>query len=210
MGIQSSVTVWGPGQQPLPAKSRKTIGRPPKLRQRSADHQPVSVRQLALALPPATFHRIKWREGTQRDLRSRFAAIRIRVAHRDYERAEPLPEPWLLLEWPKGDPEPAKYWVSTLPPATKLKDRVRIAKHRGIIERDDEELKQELGLGPYEGRGGRGFHHHATLCIAAYGFLVAERNLFSPSARVGNVGLSAAEPPPKFRPRGSPHSPRAA
>jgi SRSO17 transposase len=84
-----------------------------------------------------------------------------------------------------------------------------MSKHRWVIERDYEELKQELGLGHYEGRGWRGFHHHATLCIASYGFLVAERSLFSPSAHVGNLELSAPEPPPGFRPRGS-HPPRAA
>ena len=106
--------------------------------------------------------------------------------------------------------EPTKYWLSTLPAATKLKDLVRMAKHRWIIERDYEELKQELGLGHYEGRGWRGFHHHATLCIAAYGFLVAERSRFSPSARAGRLGLSVPEMPPQFRPRGSPGSPRAA
>ena len=95
-----------------------------------------------------------------------------------------------------------------MPSATKLKDLVKIAKHRWIIERDYEELKQELGLGHYEGRGWRGFHHHATLCIAAYGFLIAERNRFSPSAHVGNIGLCTPEPRPGFRPRGSPDSPR--
>jgi len=84
------------------------------------------------------------------------------------------------MEWPRGEAEPTKYWLSTLPPQTKLKPLVKMAKHRWIIERDYEELKQELGLGHYEGRGWRGFHHHATLCIAAYGFLIAERNLFSP------------------------------
>ena len=105
--------------------------------------------------------------------------------------------------------EPAKYWVSTLPPHTKLKPLVKMAKHRWLMERDYEELKQELGLGHYEGRGWRGFHHHATLCIAAYGFLIAERNRFSPSARVGNLGLSTPKPPPDFQPRGS-RSSRAA
>jgi SRSO17 transposase len=97
-----------------------------------------------------------------------------------------------------------------LPADTALVELVHLAKHRWIIERDYQELKQELGLGHYEGRGWRGFHHHATLCIAAYGFLVAERNRFSPSARIGHLGLPAPEPPPHFRPRGSPHSPRAA
>ena len=210
VGIQSSVTVWGPGQQPLPAKSRKAMGRPPKLLQRNADHQPVSVKQLALELPSSAFNNITWREGTQRALRSRFAAVRVCIAHRDYERAEPHPEQWLLIEWPTGESEPTKYWLSTLAPATKLKNLVKITKQRWIIERDYQELKQELGLGHYEGRGWRGFHHHATLCIAAYGFLVAERNLFSPSARVGNVGLSVPEPVPEFHPRGSPGSSRAA
>ena len=168
------------------------------------------MKQLALGLSSAAFSNVSWREGAQRKLRSRFAAVRVRVAHRDYERAEPHPEQWLIMEWPKGESEPTKYWLSTLPPQTKLKDLVKIAKHRWIIERDYEELKQELGLGHYEGRGWRGFHHHATLCIAAYGFLVAERNCFSPSARVGNVGLPAPERPPDFRPRGAPRSPRAA
>ena len=114
------------------------------------------------------------------------------------------------MEWPKGETEPAKYWLSTLPPETKLKQLVKMAKHRWIIERDYQELKQELGLGHYEGRNWRGFHHHATLCIAAYGFLVAERTRFSPSARAGLLGFAAPEPTPDFRPRGSPRSPRAA
>jgi SRSO17 transposase len=143
-------------------------------------------------------------------LRSRFAAVRVRPAHRDYKRTEPHPEEWLLIEWPKNESEPAKYWLSTLPERTSLKSLVKIAKHRWIIERDYEELKQELGLGHYEGRGWRGFHHHASLCIAAYGFLVSERNRFSPSARVGHVGLPAAKQPQGFQPRGSPHTPRAA
>ena len=115
-----------------------------------------------------------------------------------------------MIEWPKQEAEPTKYWLSTLPPATNLSHLVRLAKQRWIIERDYQELKHELGLGHYEGRGWRGFHHHATLCIAAYGFLVAERNRFSPSARVGNLGLPAPEAPQDFRPRGSPHSSRAA
>jgi SRSO17 transposase len=153
---------------------------------------------------------VTWREGTRRKLQSRFAALRVRPAHRDYWRAEPHPEEWLLIEWPAGESEPIKYWLSTLSSDIALADLVHMAKHRWIIERDYQELKQELGLGHYEGRGWRGFHHHATLCIAAYGFLVAERNLFSPSARAGSLGLPASESPPDFRPRGSPRSSRAA
>ena len=191
VGVQSSLTVWEPGKQPLPAKPRRKMGRPPRLLQRTADHQPVSVKQLAMSLPSHAFKDITWREGTERKLRSRFAAVRIRPAHRDYEKAEPRAEEWLLIEWPRGEDEPAKYWISTLPPNTPIKALVKMAKHRWIIERDYQELKQELGLGHFEGRNWRRFHHHATLCIAAYGFLVAERNRFSPSARAGHLGLVA-------------------
>jgi SRSO17 transposase len=208
--VQSSVTVWEPGKQPLPAKPKGRMGRPPRLLQRDEEHQPVSVKELAKKLPAKVFNEISWREGTKGDLRSRFGAVRVRPAHRDYWKAEPHAEESLLIEWPRGEAEPAQYWLSTMPAATRLKDLVKMAKHRWIIERDYEELKQELGLGHYEGRNWRGFHHHATLCIAAYGFLIAERNRFSPSARAGNTGFAAAAPPPGFRPRGSPRPGRAA
>jgi SRSO17 transposase len=168
------------------------------------------VKQLALNLPSTAFREITWREGTDRKLQSRFAAVRIRPAHRDYWKAEPHSEEWLLIEWPRGEAEPGKYWISTLPLNTGLRALVKTAKHRWIIERDYQELKQELGLGHFEGRNWRGFHHHATLCIAAYGFLVAERNRFSPSARAGHLELAAPGPTSDFRPRGSPHSSRAA
>jgi SRSO17 transposase len=210
VGVQSSMTVWEPGQEPLPAKPRGRMGRPPRLLQRTRDHQPVTVKQLATTLPTSAYRYITWREGADRKLRSRFAAVRVRPAHRDYEKAEPYPEEWLLIEWPEGEQEPTKYWLSTPPLHTSLKAFVKMAKHRWIIERDYQELKQELGLGHFEGRNWRGFHHHATLCIAAYGFLVAERNRFSPSARTGHLEFAAPEPAPDFHPRGSPRSPRAA
>jgi SRSO17 transposase len=208
VGVQSSMTVWKPGEGPLPQKAWTGKGRPPSLLQRDARHRPVTVKELALALPTSAWEKVYWREGVKKKLSSRFAAVRVRPAHRDYWRRAPHPEQWLLIEWPAQEKEPTKYWLSTLPAETKRKALVRLAKHRWIIERDYEELKQEVGLGHYEGRGWRGFHHHATLCIAAYGFLVAERNRFSPSARVGHLGLSAPQPPADFQPRGS--SPRAA
>jgi SRSO17 transposase len=211
VAIESSTTIWEPGQQPLPAPPQKPgRGAPPKRLQRNANHLPVSAKQLALGLPSSAWKDIGWRQGSKGTLRSRFAVVRVRPAHRDYKRTEPHPEEWLLIEWPKTDSEPTKYWLSTLPVRTSLKSLVKIAKHRWIIERDYEELKQELGLGHYEGRGWRGFHHHATLCIASYGFLVSERSRFSPSARVGHAGLCAATIPSTFRPRGSPRTPGAA
>jgi SRSO17 transposase len=210
VGVQSSLTVWAPGMEPLPPAPRKQMGRPPSLLRRDKDHQPVSARQLASDLPAQAWNTVNWRQGTAQKLRSRFAAVRVRPAHRDYWQAEPHAEEWLLVEWPKGEAEPAKYWLSTMAADTKLKDLVAIAKQRWIIERDYEELKQELGLGHYEGRGWRGFHHHATLCIASYGFLLAERSRFSPSVRAGKLGLRAAPLPSHFRPRGAARSSRAA
>lgn len=209
VGVQSSVSVWAPGKQPLPAKPRKPTGRPPKLLQRDENHQPVSTKQLAIGLPETAWKKIHWREGSKK-LNSRFAAVRVRPAHRDYWQSEPHPEEWLLIEWPHGMAEPARYWLSNLPATTERHDLVRIAKHRWIVERDYEELKQELGLGHFEGRGWRGFHHHATLCIAAYGFLIAERSLFSPSVRVGRLPLPVPKIPPTFHPRGRAASLRTA
>ena len=134
------------------------MGRPPRLLQRAANHQPVSVKQLAMSLPAHAFKDIAWRAGAVRKLRSRYSSVLVRPAHRDYEKAEPRAEEWLLIEWPRNEVEPIKYWVSTLPPNTPLKALVKMAKHRWIIERDYQELKQELGLGHFEGRNWCGFH----------------------------------------------------
>lgn len=203
LGVSSSTTGWKPGTGPLPKKPWSGRGQPPKRLRRDKNHQPVSVLALAQGLPARAWKNIPWREGVKRQLRSRFALLRVCPAHRDEKRAEPRPQEWLLIEWPKGEAEPTKYWLATVPAGTKIRDLVRLAKHRWIIERDYEELKQELGLGHFEGRGWRGFHHHATLCIAAYGFLVAERSRFSPSARAGKLELSLPEAPSDFRPRGA-------
>jgi SRSO17 transposase len=146
---------------------------------------------------------VTWREGSQAALCSRFAALRVRPAHRDETRSEPWPEEWLLIEWPKGETEPAHYWFSSLPPTTTLKQLVHTAKARWLIERDHQELKQEIGLGHYEGRGWRGFHHHASLCVAAYGFLVAERCLFPPQRRFRRQQIEAPALPKDFQPRGA-------
>jgi SRSO17 transposase len=179
-GILSTTTVWAPGARPLPAKTWSGRGRPPKLMRR--DDRPVSVKALALGLPKRAWRTIEWREGAAEPLRSRFARLRVRAAHRDEWRVEPRPEEWLLIEWPKGESEPTKYWVSTLPQNIAFPALVDFAKLRWRIERDYQELKQEVGLGHFEGRGWRGFHHHATLCIAAYGFLISERATIPPSA----------------------------
>ena len=140
---------------------------------------------------------------------SRFARVRVRAAHRDEWRTAPRDEEWLLIEWPEGDAEPAKYWLATVPPDMPFDRLVDLAKLRWRIERDYQELKQELGLGHYEGRGWRGFHHHATLCIAAYAFLIAERARIPPSAAAVAADQFAtpeiSQSPPS---RGAARSPR--
>jgi SRSO17 transposase len=203
VGILSNTTVWPSGTGPLPPKKWSGRGRPPKLLQRDAKHQPVSVKELALGLPKRAWRRIEWREGTAEPLSSRFACARIRVARRDFKRSESRPEEWLLIEWPKGESEPTKYWLSTLPESTALQRLVYFAKLRWRIERDYQELKQEVGLGHFEGRRWRGFHHHATLCIAAYGFLISERETIPPSTTRSTGRLSPPVVPPGYRPRGS-------
>src|ERR1700761_952315 len=160
-------------------------------------------RSLRLGLPPHAWREITWREGTAERLSSRFARVRVRPAHRDYWLAESRPEEWLLIEGPEGEEAATKYWFSTLPANIGFRQLVDTAKLRWRIERDYHELKQEIGLGHFEGRSWRGFHHHATLCIAAYGFLVSERETIPPSA-TGSGGLfKEITIPETYRPRGS-------
>src|SRR3954462_98691 len=192
-GIPPQTSIWPPGTAPLPPLPWSGRGRPPKLMRHDAEHHPVSVKALALGLPTASWQTISWREGSAGPLASRFARVRGRAAHRDEWRGGARgaqrdegggarrEEEWLLIEWPEGEAEPAKYWLATVPPDTPFERLVDLAKLGWRIERDYQELKQELGLGHYEGRGWRGFHHHATLCIAAYAFLIAERARLPPS-----------------------------
>jgi SRSO17 transposase len=203
-GILSNTTVWAPGTGPLPPKPYVLgRGRPTKQLRRDAEHQPIKVKDLAFSLPAKAWRTITWREGTNVSLKSRFARVRIRIARRDFNRSEPWPEEWLLIEWPKGEKEPTKYWLSSLPPDIGFARLVDLAKLRWRIERDYQELKQEVGLGHFEGRRWRGFHHHATLCIAAYGFLISERETIPPSATRSAGLLSPPVLSDRYRPRGS-------
>lgn len=204
LGVRSTTTVWALERQPLPPKPRRGKRRQAMRLRRDQQHQPYTAEGLARALPPAEWREISWREGSKGKLQSRFTAVWVRPAYGDDRKIGVEPEQWLLIEWPGGEPEPTRYWLANLPAKTTLKQLVRITKQRWMIERDYEELKQEVGLGHYEGRNWRGFHHHVTLCIAAYGFLIAERNRFSPSAHCGDLGLRTPRVPSEFRPRGSP------
>src|SRR4051794_4407491 len=207
-GIQGTTGLWPPGTGPLPAEPRSGRGRPPKRLRRDPERQPLAAGRLAAGLPAGAWKAVTWREGTAGPLASRFAAVRVRPAHGDTTRSEPRAEEWLLAEWPEGESEPTDYWLSTLPETATLEELVATARLRWRIERDFEELKQELGLGHFGGRGRRGFHHHASLCIAAYGFLVAERCRFSPPG--WRPRPKAPERRADYRPRGSSRAPRAA
>jgi SRSO17 transposase len=206
VGIQGSTTVWAEGHQPLPPRGDGGRGRPGTHLRRNRTHQPIDVKALAHELPGRAWRRIQWREGTDGALASRFARLRVSAAHRDKVHAEE----WLVIEWPLGETEPIKYWLSTLPPGIAFKEHIRLIKLRWRIERDYQELKQELGLGHYEGRNWRGFHHHATLSIAAYGFLMRAR--LTGRAKKNSIvrqreDLLQLPPRPKnFIPRGSPRA----
>jgi SRSO17 transposase len=208
-GIPPNATVWPQGTAPLPPKAWSGRGRRPTRLRRDAEHQPIEVKALALSLPEDAWQIISWRDGTAETLTSRFARLRVRAAHRDYQLSECRPEEWLLVEWPEGEIEPTKYWFSNLPEDIAFERLVDLTKLRWRIERDYQELKQEVGLGHYEGRGWRGFHHHATLCIAAYGFLISERETIPPSGHRAPAGLPQLAVPNRYRPRGAAHPPRA-
>jgi SRSO17 transposase len=176
----------------------------PTLKVRKAnDRDPsrVSVKELALKLPKRAWRIITWREGTAKRLRSRFARVRVHASPTRGRRGQP--EQTLLIEWPPDAKEPAKYWLSTVDETIEFRCLVDLAKMRWRIERDYQDLKQEIGLGHYEGRGWPGFHHHGTLCIAAYGFLIAERETIPPCGPRCSWMLEKPAIPKGYRPRGA-------
>jgi SRSO17 transposase len=195
-GILPNTLMWRSGTVP------RQTGKPLNNTGRRDQPDLISAKQVALGLPKQAWRTVKWREGSADWLCSRFARARVRVGHNKLDPAQ-LVEEWLLIEWPEGEAEPTKYWLSTLPETISFEQLVDLAKLRWRIERDYQELKQEVGLGHYEGRGWRGFHHHATLCIAAYGFLVAERATIPPSAPRSATLFQSARLPDDYRPRGS-------
>jgi len=202
-GIQSNTLVWPPGAGP------KRRGKAPNKMGRRDEPELISAKEVALRLPKKAWRKIKWREGSADWLSSRFARVRVRGGHR-HVVPESLVEEWLLIEWPEGEAEPIKYWLSTLPEDVSFRRLVELAKLRWRIERDYQELKQEVGIGHFEGRGWRGFHHHATLCIAAYGFLISERETIPPSEARRATLLSQLAVPQDHRPRRSALTARAA
>jgi len=200
VGIQSNVLMWkADAILPVQATDRQ---KPSRAELRA---QQISAKELALSHPAKAWQNVTWREDGEA-FTSRFARWRIRPV----TRAEPPAEEWLVIEWPKGEAEPTKYWLSTVPASISFEALVDRIKLRWRIERDYQELKQELGLGHYEGRGWRGLHHHITLCVAAYGFLIAERASFFPSGSAYQGKSKAPVVPASPQSAGATATPRKA
>jgi SRSO17 transposase len=195
-GIHPQTMLWWGEHQPGPMPPKPKRGPRRKRAVRDQTHQPISALRIAQALPRECYRTVNWREGTNAPLSSRFARVRVSAAHGEVLRA---PE-WLLIEWPPGEAKPTKYFLCTLPEEVSFERLIDTVKMRWRIERDYLELKQELGLGHYEGRNWRGFHHHASLCIAAYGFLMLER---LSGFKKNPARLQAPALPEAFRPRGA-------
>jgi SRSO17 transposase len=145
--------------------------------------KPQSVAEVIAALPKKAFRTVTWRDGTKNTLASRFCFVRVLTTHDDgIPRAtrEPL---WLVAESLENDKKPGKFVLTTLPRRMSKKEIVRLLKERWRTERMYEDLKGELGLDHFEGRSFPGWHHHMSVVLSCYAFVVAERvRAFPPSA----------------------------
>lgn len=175
--VSGDLTAWTEDPQP-PEPLMKGDGKIPRKRYYAADFpRPRSFCQIAKDLPPKSWRKVTWREGTKGPLSSRFARVVVWVANGlvQGKTMKEGPEE-LLIEWPEGDAAPWKYWLSILPPQrTSCRGLVRKAKGRFRVEQDYEEMKGEVGLDHFEGRSWQGWHHHVTLATLAYAFLTLEK-----------------------------------
>jgi SRSO17 transposase len=171
VGISSNVAVIAADADLGKVPTWRGVGRrptrPSKVR---AGAKAATVKQWAQTHATA-FRTVIWREGSQGKLSSRFAAWCVRPAHRLSAGSVPLPACWLLAEWPADEGEPTKYYFLNLPEKTSLRRLVAVARGRWPIEQSYQEMKDDLGLDHFEGRGFRGWHHHVTLVMLAYAFL---------------------------------------
>lgn len=181
VGIPGTIGVWAPGTGPIPpSKQPKSATGRPRTRHLTGDEKPLSVLELAKSVGRKKCRSVLWREGSRGRQRSIFGAVRVRTAHRHVHGDPPGDVQWLLYEWPKDEEEPTKFFLANLDADVSIKRLVFLAKLRWRIERDYQELKQEIGLDHFEGRSWKGFHHHAALCAVAHGFLALRRALSPP------------------------------
>jgi SRSO17 transposase len=170
VGIHSPTTMW-----PLDSREHR-LG------------EPLTARAIADALPPRAFRTITWREGTmpgkRGKLRSRFHFSRVKVAHDDGSDPASREPVWLIIEWPEGEKAPSKFALTTLRRTMSKKQIVRLLKERYRTERVYEEMKGELGLDHFEGRSFPGWHHHVSVALCCYAFVIGERmRHFPPETR---------------------------
>jgi SRSO17 transposase len=147
------------------------------------NEKPETAAALVARLGPKRFRKLTWREGTRAKLSSRFCFVRVKVAEDDgltVAEHEPL---WLIAEWPENEKAPSKFLLTTLARKMTKKQIVRLCKERWRTERMYEDLKGELGLDHFEGRSFPGWHHHVSVVLCCFAFIVAERSRsFPPSA----------------------------
>ncbi len=172
VGVESNTVVWEKPTRRLQPRPPAGRGRP---RRPYYPGQPTALREVATALSAHQWRTVRWRQGTRGPQRSRFAACRVQPAHGHVQDRPELQPVWLLMEWPPDAEAPTKYWFSNLPEEVSLRRLVRLAKLRWRVEQNYQQLKEELGLDHYEGRGWQGWHHHVTLVCLAYAFLLRER-----------------------------------
>ena len=182
VGINGVQVLWPPGAAPIPPPPIRPIGQRGNTpcRWKTGEQKPMTALALALSRGRKACRTVSWREGSRGRQKSFFGSVRVRCAHHHLQGEAPGDEQWLLYEWPLDEKEPTKFWLATLPASSPARDLVRLAKLRWRVERDYQEMKQEIGLDHFEGRGWRGFHHHATLCAVAHGFLALRRALSPP------------------------------
>jgi SRSO17 transposase len=172
LGFDFGVGIHGPTKVYLVDSESQTIGKP------------IGAQQLGVMLGPKAFRKYTWREATNgKKLWSRFCFRRVKVAADDGAVLDEREVLWLMIEWPEGEPKPTKFVLTTMPRRMSKKRIARIVKERWRTERVYEEMKGELGLDHFEGRSYPGWHHHVTVAICCYAFIVAERaRSFPPSA----------------------------
>ena len=189
VGVSGVPTIWRPGVTPV-VPNTPTVGRPPT--RPKAKQSPVSLSAFARDLNATQFRTVSWRDGSKGRLRGRFYAARVYSAERHTKKIRPALKPiWLMVEDTGEEKRPFKFYFSNLPESTSLRRLATLIKLRWRVERDYQELKSEIGLDHFEGRTWRGFHHHATLCAVAHGFLALRRALFPPEKGQVDAGTSA-------------------
>jgi len=175
VGVPANHMTWPVGSNPHKPKNKKVKGRP-RTRYVDGRRKPMSISEIGEQLRYRKFTAPNGRGGTKPGY---FAFEQVHLAERHTKGRPPSKKLWLICEWRPAKKE-YRYYISNLPFATTKNELVRLIKLRWRIERDYQELKGEIGLDHFEGRTWRGFHHHATLCAVAHGFLAIQRRVFPP------------------------------